>query len=86
MACKENLKNIEGTVANVLNRHLKEIEPYMSSPSKILELREKVNEILHSPEITTEPGRQKAIKTLYNAKTYNHYLSILGTWLSGITC
>lgn len=86
MAYNTKLTHVKGTVAYALNQHLQEMNVYMKSPSTFPQLRAKVEEILHSPEITTEPGRAKALKTLRDARSYSHYLSILGTWLTGITC
>lgn len=82
---KDYLQKVGGSIANVLNQHIKELEPLMNSPAQLPLLKEKVNKLLLSDEVGQSFGGDKAAKILGNITNYGHYLSTLASYMTGVT-
>ena len=82
---KDYLQRVPGSIAKALNNHMKELEPFMNSPTQLPKLKEKVNSIILSDEVGESFGKEKAIRVLSGINNYGKYLSALAAYISGIT-
>lgn len=82
--CKEYLGKVSGSIANVLTKHARELEPLMLSPSQLPQLKAKVNEIILSDEVGESFGKERAAAILGNINHWGKYMSSLAAYMSGI--
>ena len=81
---KDYLQRVPGSIAKALNNHIKELEPFMITPSQLPQLKSKVNEIILSDEVGESFGKEKAVRILNSINNYNRYLSSLAAYMTGI--
>lgn len=79
-------ENKSKSIRYVLAAHKSELFALMMSKAQFGQLKEKVNELLDSPELANNEDVNEARQFFRNAQhNYNYYLSILTAYLTGIS-
>lgn len=76
---KKNLGHIEGTVANVMQKRIDEINFYGS----LAQAKESAIKILQSPEIKQQDLAARYIYEINKMNSMRHFMSTITTYLTG---